>query len=1040
MKTKLFAILLALALLFCLAAPAMADTKTTTTETTQVTDDGTVVTTTLTVTVTTPDHNEYAETPAETTEPEATEPAPAEDAEPTKETDEDLLAAAAATEGKIVILYTNDVHCGVEDNIGYVGLAKLKKALENAGNHVLLVDNGDALQGGTIGTLSKGAYIIDIMNAIGYDVATIGNHEFDYGVEQLLANVERANFPYVSANFTDAEGNPIFDAYKILEVGGKKIAFVGLTTPRTFVSSTPVYFQNENGEYIYTFSEDETGEKLYTVTQNAVDAARADGADYVIAMTHLGIEADCSPWTSSEVINNTTGIDVCLDAHAHAVIPGETVKNKDGEDVLLTSTGTKLAYVGVLTIDEDGTFHTMLIDESAVAYAELIGALSDDGGIGEVVDSINAEFAELINQVVAHSDVDLITQDPANEDVRIIRNQETNLGDLCADAYRSISGAQIAFVNGGGIRKSIPAGDITYGQIISVHPFGNMMCVAEVSGSTILDALEMAVAKLPGESGGFQHVSGMRFTIDLNVDSTVEINNRGEFIGVTGDRRIKNVTVLNGETGEYEPLDPEKTYTLASHNYLLEEAGDGFTMFKGCTLLQDKVMIDNQVLITYIVEKLGGNVGKEYAEPFGEGRITIVEKGEALPAAEPEAEAAEPEATEPEATEPEATEPKATEPEATEPEATEPEATDAEPAENADAVSKTDEKPLERVYGRWHCDLCNSNFYSSPEIEDNQYVCRICGKTGGLHQIDAKGNPIVTANEDEEAASEVKDAVADEAEEVEKEAAETEAGDAIADAVEGAAASTEAAEPEAAEDTAEPETAEPAADAEASAEAPAILLGGWALNKEDTVYVLPEAAQTAFDKALAENEEFTAKPIALLGQQVVAGMNYAVLAEVTPLIEGGDIVSTLQVLIIYADLQGNATLTDVLPFDLGTLSEGEYAALPDPTLAGGWAVPEEFEAATLPEDVQAAFDKALVGYTGLKQEPVAYLGSQVVAGTNYAILCHSSLLTAAPVHSLQIVFVNADLEGNASITNITTLTVPGLMELAAAAQAPVEAE
>ncbi|MBR3130106.1 MAG: bifunctional metallophosphatase/5'-nucleotidase, partial [Clostridia bacterium] len=698
-------------------------------------------------------------------------------------------------------------------------------------------------------------------------------------------------------------------------------------------------------------SEDETGEKLYTVTQNAVDAARADGADYVIAMSHLGIEADCSPWTSSEVINNTTGIDVCLDAHSHTVIPGETVKNKDGEDVLLTSTGTKLAYVGVLTIDEDGTFHTMLIDESAVAYAELIGALSDDGGIGEVVDSINAEFAELINQVVAHSDVDLITQDPANEDVRIIRNQETNLGDLCADAYRSLSGAQIAFVNGGGIRKSIPAGDITYGQIISVHPFGNMLCVAEVSGSTILDALEMAAAKLPGESGGFQHVSGMRFTIDLNVDSTVEFNNKGEFIGVTGDRRIKNVTVLNGETGEYEPLDPEKTYTLASHNYLLEEAGDGFTMFKGCTLLQDKVMIDNQVLITYIVETLDGNVGKEYAEPFGEGRITIVEKGEALPAEEPEA-------TEPETTEPEATEPETTEPEATEPEATEPEATDAKPVENADAVSKTDEKPLERVYGRWHCDLCNSNFYSSPEIEDNQYVCRICGKTGGLHQIDAKGNPIVTANEDEEAASEVKDAVADEAEEVEKEAAETEAGDAIADAVEGAAASTEAAEPEAAEDTAEPETAEPAADAEASVEAPAILLGGWTLHKEEAAYVLPEAAQAAFDKALAENEEFTAKPIALLGQQVVAGMNYAVLAEVTPLIEGGDIVSTLQVLIIYADLQGNATLTDVLPFDLGTLSEGEYAALPDPTLAGGWAVPEEFEAATLPEDVQAAFDKA----------------------------------------------------------------------------------
>ena len=1033
MKKKLFAILLAVVMVLGLVTPALADTKTTTTETTQVMDDGTVVTTTVTVTVTTPDKDgdkAVTEAPAEPIEPEApaeepaeateTEPADAEtepieaEPEPVKETDEDLLAAAEAAKGKIVILYTNDVHCGVEDNIGYVGLAKLKKALENAGNYVLLVDNGDAVQGDTIGTLSKGAYIIDIMNAIGYDVATIGNHEFDYGMEQFMENAAHASFPYVSANFTDAEGNPIFDTYTILEVGGKKIAFIGLTTPRTFTSSTPSYFQNENGEYIYTFSEDETGEKLYTAAQNAVDAARADGADYVIALTHLGIEADCSPWTSSEVINNTTGIDAFLDAHSHTVIPGEIVKNKDGEDVILTSTGTKLAYVGLLTIDEDGTISTMLLDETTLAYADLIGAIEDDGGIGEAVDKIKAEFAELINAVVAHSNVDLVTQDPENADVRIIRNQETNLGDFCADAYRSVSGAQIAFVNGGGIRKAIPAGDITYGQIISVHPFGNMMCVAEVSGNTILDALEMSVSKLPGEFGGFQHVSGMRFTIDLNVDSTVEINEKGEFIGVTGDRRIKDVTVLNPETGEYEPLDPEKTYTLASHNYLLEEAGDGYTMFKGCTLLQDKVMIDNQVLITYIVDKLGGVVGSEYADPFGEGRITIIEKGDEL-AAETETEPvetepvseepAEPAAEEPAAEEPAAEETVTEEPAAEEPTVEEPEAevpAAEEPAEPAveepaaeetaePAVEETEEpatteKPLERVYGRWHCDLCGANFYSSPEIEDNQYVCRICGKTGGLYQIDSKGNPINPVEE----------------------------------------------EPAPAEEATEPATEEAAE--------PAVLLGGWTVNSDETVYTLPEDAQAAFTKAIGAQDVIDAKPIALIGQQVVAGTNYAILAEVTPLIDGVPLVPELKVLVVYADLQGNASLLETLPFDLGTLAENSDAALPLETLAGGWAAPAEFTAVTLPENVQAAFDKALDGYLGLQQTPIAFLGSQVTAGTNYAILTHASLLTATPIHAVQIIFLHADLEGNASIVSISTVSVPALMELASAAEAPAVTE
>lgn len=512
-------------------------------------------------------------------------------------------SAYLGLDNDIVILYTNDVHCGVDDNLGYAGLATVKNALEAQGKHVVLVDNGDAIQGDTIGTLSNGEYIVDIMNEIGYDVATPGNHEFDYGMEQFLSLTEKANYPYVSVNFVDKEGSPVLDPYVIKDVAGVKIAFVGISTPKTITTSTPKYFQDENGNYIYGFLQDESGEKLYTAVQSAVDAARAEGAQFVIALAHLGIEEDCSPWTSSEVIVNTSGIDAVLDGHSHSKIECEKVKNKDGAEVLLTSTETKLAYIGCLTIKDDGSMSSTLIS---------------DNGMSEFVGGIQEEFEELVNTVVAKTDVDLIINDPVSGE-RIIRVAETNLGDLCADAYRAMSGADVAIVNGGGVRANIPAGDITYGDIIAVHPFGNEMCVVECTGKDILDALELGASKLPAESGGFLHVSGMTYTIDLNVESSVKLDENGMFVSVDGDYRVKDVTVGG------EPLDTEKTYTLASHNYKLKNCGDGYTMFADKVFLQDSVMIDNQVLINYIVDVLGGTVGEEYSDPYGQGRITIIE-------------------------------------------------------------------------------------------------------------------------------------------------------------------------------------------------------------------------------------------------------------------------------------------------------------------------------------------------------------------------------------------------------------------------------
>ena len=525
--------------------------------------------------------------------------APAETPAPTPAEE----TAYLGLDNDIVILYTNDVHCGVDDNLGYAGLATVKNALEAQGKHVVLVDNGDAVQGDTIGTLSNGEYIIDIMNEIGYDVATPGNHEFDYGMDQFLALTEQANFPYVSANFVDADGNTVLDPYVIKDVAGVKIAFVGISTPKTITTSTPKYFQDDNGSYIYAFQQDETGEKLYAAVQSAVDSARAEGAQFVIALAHLGIEEDCSPWTSSEVIVNTTGIDAVLDGHSHSMIECEKVKNKDGAEVLLSSTETKLAYIGCLTIKDDGSMSTTLIS---------------DNGMKDFIGGIQEEFEELVNTVVASTDVDLIIKDPASGE-RIVRVSETNLGDLCADAYRAMSGADVAIVNGGGVRADIPAGDITYGQIIAVHPFGNEMCVVECTGQEILDALELGCSKLPAESGGFLHVSGMTYTVDLNVESSVKLDENGMFVSVEGERRVKDVTIGG------EPLDPEKTYTLASHNYKLKDCGDGYSMFADNVFLQDSVMIDNQVLINYIVDVLGGTVGEEYADPYGQGRITIIE-------------------------------------------------------------------------------------------------------------------------------------------------------------------------------------------------------------------------------------------------------------------------------------------------------------------------------------------------------------------------------------------------------------------------------
>jgi 2',3'-cyclic-nucleotide 2'-phosphodiesterase (5'-nucleotidase family) len=518
-----------------------------------------------------------------------------------------LAEEATEEHPTVVVLYTNDAHCGIEENMGYAGVMAYKSAFEATGAQTVLVDAGDAMQGGPVGTLSEGAYIIDIMNEMGYAAMAVGNHEFDYGVDRFFELSEMADFPFLSCNFVNAGGTPAVDAYTVVEAGGWKIAFVGVTTPETYTSSAPKYFQDESGNYIYGFMEANAGADLWARVQETVDEARADGADFVIALTHLGINAASQPFTSNDLIANTTGVDCVLDGHSHSVLAQELVKNAAGEDVILTSTGTKLQNLGALTISPEGEL-------SSALHAETI---FQDADMAAFIGEIKAEYEETLATVIGTCAFDLCISDPATG-ARLVRTGETNLGDLCADAYRIVSGADVALINGGGVRADIPAGDFTYEDALSVHPFGNAMCVVEVTGQQILDALEMGARAYPEENGGFWQVSGLTYAIDATIPSSVVLDEEGLFVKVDGAYRVKDVAV--GDS----PLDLSATYTLAGNNYHIKSFGDGMAMFEGAKMVLDETMLDNQVLISYIRDTLGGAIPADYEDPYGQGRIAIV--------------------------------------------------------------------------------------------------------------------------------------------------------------------------------------------------------------------------------------------------------------------------------------------------------------------------------------------------------------------------------------------------------------------------------
>ena len=538
-----------------------------------------------------------------------------------------LLIMPAPAGDDLVVLYTNDVHTYIDGELRYSQLAALKEKYEAEGTEVLLVDAGDHLQGTAYGSMDQGETIIKLMNAAGYDLATLGNHEFDYGMAGAMNAVEWADFPYVSCNFYHEKdgvaGEDVLDSYRVFDMGGVKVAFVGITTPETFTKTTPAYFQDGEGNYIYGIAGDEDGSALYAEVQKAIDEA-SDEADVVIALGHLGVDPSSGPWTSENVIANTTVLDAFIDGHSHTTIEYREVADKAGNPVVLTQTGEYLGAVGRMTISADGKITTRLLT------AEDLTGLDPQAEVKALEDDWITELDAQLGQVIGSFENTLDNYDADGN--RLVRKQETNSGDFAADALYYLFDSMdldvdFAVMNGGGIRNQALTGEITYLTCKEIHTFGNVACLLSVTGQQMLDALEWASRDVgEAENGNFLHVAGLKYTVNTAIPSTVRADDKDVWVGgPTGAYRVTDVQVWNKESGEYEPLDLDAEYNLAGYNYTLRDLGGGFAMLTGAANVLDYVMEDYMVLATYVQSFENGLV-PGYEDVYGDGRITIVDE------------------------------------------------------------------------------------------------------------------------------------------------------------------------------------------------------------------------------------------------------------------------------------------------------------------------------------------------------------------------------------------------------------------------------
>lgn len=510
----------------------------------------------------------------------------------------------------IVISFTNDDHCGIEENLGYAKIKAYADEMRENNEYFTLCNTGDFIQGSTIGTVTQGEAIIDIMNEISYDIVTLGNHEFDYGINRLNELMKKSEFSYVNSNitYTGTKQTSILDnisEYIIKDFGGVKVGFVGVTTPDTISSSTPSNFK-ENGEYVYHFGNEGDSKKYYESVQNTVDKIK-DSTDYIVLLAHLGYWEDGNTFSASlNLIQNTTDIDIVLDGHTHESYE-KHIKNKDDKDVILCQTGTKLENIGQVTITKEGNIETKLVS----------AADRKSESMENYISKINESFAEELNKVVFKSEYNLPMTD--DDGIRMVRNRETAIGDMISDAYRIIMEADIGYINGGGVRSGITAGDITIGDLIAINPFGNMLCVVEVSGQEVLDMLEYFYSVVQyeyrnetsaiGEDGSFGQISGLKLEVDTSISSPCILDENYSLLRIEGQRRVSNVKIL--KNNEYVDLDVNETYRLASTNYMIKKGGNGMEfLLSNNNIVVDEAKLDYQAIIEYVTNVLNNDLSQ----------------------------------------------------------------------------------------------------------------------------------------------------------------------------------------------------------------------------------------------------------------------------------------------------------------------------------------------------------------------------------------------------------------------------------------------
>ena len=528
---------------------------------------------------------------------------------------------APNSDDDLIILHVNDVHCGINDKIGYDGLVLYRDELKKKYKYVITVDVGDHIQGGSLASISEGSAIIEIMNKVGFDVAILGNHEFDYGIEQLTNLEKNLTSKYICANFVyRKDKNNIFEPYKIINAGNKKIAFLSVLTPLTFSKTYLSTIKDSEGNPLYDFLTGNNMQDLYDTIQNYINNIRAKKeADYIILLTHIGMKIE--KYKSEELLSKLYGVDAVLDGHSHQIY-NTTSPDKNKKDISISQTGTKLESIGKLILKKDGSIITEIISEVPEPTDKTNSVKINRGGKERWVDKNIVDFLESIwdkyrselNLIFGFCDYDLIIIDEDTES-NYCRYKECTLGNLITDAIKNAGNGEISILNGGAIRNNMYKGNITSAQIMEILPWFNNIVQKRITGQCILDALEFGISQLPNMSGVFPQISGITFDVDISFDSTVKIDELGMFINVTGKRRVSNVKI-NGVD-----LELDKFYNASLIEYI-SNGGDGYSMFSKFDIYNESLITDTDSLIHFIQYNLNGEIPLQYKDI--QGRINII--------------------------------------------------------------------------------------------------------------------------------------------------------------------------------------------------------------------------------------------------------------------------------------------------------------------------------------------------------------------------------------------------------------------------------